>query len=109
MADKPPLDQAASNSLGLDLDALKLKDDPEPAASSSPSPSPAKDAIPDAAEDAPKSPEESAGVEGEGDDKETAGKKEPKEKKKPYVNPDRVRTGGAQRVCPPWHLGDASY
>jgi hypothetical protein len=24
---------------------------------------------------------------------------EPKEKKKPYVNPERVKTGGAPRVC----------
>ena len=92
MPDNPPPDQAASNSLGLDLDALKLKDDPEPAA---PKPPPADGTSP--SEDTPTSPTDAADTKTEGDDKDAAGKKEPKEKKKPYVNPDRVKTGG-QRV-----------
>ena len=96
MPDSPPPDQAAPNSLGLDLDALKLKDDPDPAQS----PSSPKDAAP--SDDATRSPEGAAGAVDEADDKDAAGKKEPKEKKKPYVNPDRVKTGGAQRVRLPF-------
>ena len=93
MSDKPPADQAASNSLGLDLDALKLKDAPPPASPQ------ALDKDASASDDTPKSPEGAVDEQAEGDDKDDASKKEPKEKKKPYVNPDRVKTGGAQRVC----------
>lgn len=89
MSDNPSLEQAAPNSLGLDLEALKIKDDPD-----------LVDAKPSAdastvQEDASKSPE--AAVEDNAND-DAAGKKDPKDKKKPYVNPDRVKTGGAQRV-----------
>ena len=94
MSDAASADQSASNSLGLDLDALKIKDSPDAAPptdapkDASPAPEDASQATEDAAED--------------GDAKDPAGnKKEPKEKKKPYVNPDRVKTGGAQRVCIP--------
>ena len=94
MADSNP--EAASNSLGLDLDALKIKDDPAPADAEPP----AQDASP-SKDGASSTPEGAANGQPVGDDKDaTESKKEPKEKKKPYVNPDRVKTGGAQRVCP---------
>ena len=90
MSDPAPPDQAAPNSLGLDLEALKIKDGPNAAAS-------APEDVPPAAADASQETDEAK------DDEEnkdaTVGKKEPKEKKKPYVNPDRVKTGGTQRVC----------
>ena len=89
MSDPPPADQAASNSLGLDLDTLKEPDTAPPTQPKDASPAP---------EDASQLTEESK-EEDEGDSKdEETSKKEPKEKKKPYVNPDRVKTGGAQRV-----------
>lgn len=89
MSDNPSLEQAAPNSLGLDLEALKIKDDPDLVDAK-----PSADA-PTVQEDASKSPE--AAVEDNAND-DAAGKKDPKDKKKPYVNPDRVKTGGAQRV-----------
>lgn len=60
------------NSLGLDFDQLKIQDTTE--TESKP-------------EDPPQSPSQDAA--------------EPAEKKKPYVNPERVKTGGNQRVCRP--------
>ena len=95
---------AAANSLGLDLDALKIKDDPESSGSTEaskdekPGPEPEKtDATKQ--EDGDKADEEVAGDE-EAMSPTSEGKKaEPREKKKPYVNPERVKTGGAQRVC----------
>ncbi|KAI1790714.1 hypothetical protein LXA43DRAFT_1014676 [Ganoderma leucocontextum] len=93
MSDPAPPDQAASNSLGLDLDALKIKDDPDTAPSTD-----AADDVPPATADASQGTDE-AKDEGETKDA-TAGRKEPKDKKKPYVNPDRVKTGGAQREKP---------
>ncbi|KAH9925326.1 uncharacterized protein B0H18DRAFT_1009690 [Fomitopsis serialis] len=91
---------AAANSLGLDLDALKIKDDPE--SSGSPAVPKDEEARTEASEktELPK-PDEGAGEEAEeeeaksptSEDKST----EPREKKKPYVNPERVKTGGAQR------------
>ncbi|KAI0710413.1 hypothetical protein C8T65DRAFT_648290 [Cerioporus squamosus] len=88
MADNPSAEQAASNSLGLDLEALKIKDDPDSGAVDAKDESASK-------EDACKSLEGPADAKGEDD--ESSPKKETKEKKKPYVNPDRVKTGGAQR------------
>lgn len=92
MADNPSAEQAASNSLGLDLEALKIKDDPDSGSADAKDGSASK-------EDASKSPASPADTKAEGDGKDEPGaKKEPKEKRKPYVNPDRVKTGGAQRV-----------
>ncbi|KAL1947495.1 hypothetical protein VTO73DRAFT_13219 [Trametes versicolor] len=93
MADQLP-DQAASNSLGLDLAALKIKDSPDPA---EPKPSAdAKDAPP--AEGATQPADESAEIAPDAEQTDAGDdKKDSKEKKKPYVNPDRVKTGGAQR------------
>nr|VWO99067.1 Zn(2)-C6 fungal-type domain-containing protein [Ganoderma boninense] len=88
MADPAPPDQAASNSLGLDLEALKIKDGPDSAPS-------APEDVPPASADASPEADETKD-DGESKD-EAAEKKELKEKKKPYVNPDRVKTGGAQR------------
>ncbi|KAI0713307.1 hypothetical protein C8Q76DRAFT_731026 [Earliella scabrosa] len=94
MADSNP--EAASNSLGLDLDALKIKDDPAPADAEPP----AQDASP-SKDGASSTSEGAANGQPVSDDKDaTESKKEPKEKKKPYVNPDRVKTGGAQREKP---------
>lgn len=98
MSDNPPPEQSL-NSLGLDLDALKISDDPAKSATQDPSPP----------EDASKSPVVTDSK-SEGDAKEdgTDAKKDSRDKKKPYVNPDRVKTGGAQRVrtrsCLPPHL-----
>lgn len=93
MADKQP-DQAASNSLGLDLAALKIKDSPDPA-----EPKPSADAQNAAPNDGAAKPSEPAEVAQDAEQADTGDdKKESKEKKKPYVNPDRVKTGGAQRV-----------
>lgn len=91
MSDPAPPDQAASNSLGLDLDALKINDGQDSAPS-------APEDVPPASADASQEADENKD-EGEVKD-DSAGKKDSKEKKKPYVNPDRVKTGGAQRVCP---------
>ncbi|PIL23696.1 hypothetical protein GSI_13445 [Ganoderma sinense ZZ0214-1] len=91
MSDPTPPDQAALNSLGLDLEALKIKDGPD-SAPSAPEDVPPADA--DASQEADETKDEGEAKE------EAAGKKEPKEKKKPYVNPDRVKTGGAQREKP---------
>lgn len=96
------LSDAAANSLGLDLDALKIKDDPESSGSaeppkddkSGPEPESTETANPD---DGEKAEDEAAGDE-EAKSPTSEGKKEPREKKKPYVNPERVKTGGAQRV-----------
>ncbi|KAI0637297.1 hypothetical protein C8Q77DRAFT_560630 [Trametes polyzona] len=84
-------DQAASNSLGLDLAALKIKDSPD-ASETKPS-ADTKDPAP--AEDSTKKATDGSSEQAQADAGD--GKKESKEKKKPYVNPDRVKTGGAQR------------
>ncbi|KAH9857762.1 hypothetical protein C2E23DRAFT_805603 [Lenzites betulinus] len=83
-------DHPASNSLGLDLAALKIKDSPEPVPVDS-APADGASNPPDDIADAVNAESEHAPSEG-GD-----GKKGPKDKIKPYVNPDRVKTGGAQR------------
>lgn len=99
-------DEAAANPLGLDLDSLKIKEE-EPAATTSDSTS--KDAPKSTEEDVTaeaKSTEETLKPDGPTEDatSPTTDSKPmspttAKEKKKPYVNPDRVKTGGAQRVC----------
>ena len=66
-------DTTASNSLGLNFDALHISDAAEPAQSE------------DQAEVVAKQPLSPA-------------KEQKPEKKKPYVNPERVRTGGPERV-----------
>ena len=94
---------AAANSLGLDLDALKIKDDPESSGSAEPpkedksGPEPESTGVSEP-DDGAKAEEDIAEDE-EAKSPTSEGKKEPKEKKKPYVNPERVKTGGAQRVC----------
>ncbi|EPT01809.1 hypothetical protein FOMPIDRAFT_144738 [Fomitopsis schrenkii] len=92
---------ATANSLGLDLDALKIKDDPESSGSAEPpkedktSPEP-KSTEASNPEDSEKAEEETAGDD-EARSPTSEEKREPREKKKPYVNPERVKTGGAQR------------
>ncbi|EIW85328.1 hypothetical protein CONPUDRAFT_162540 [Coniophora puteana RWD-64-598 SS2] len=76
---------APSNSLGLDFDRLQVKDDSTAPAEEQQEPvddqpdTPSGSAAPDDAQDKDREP------------------REPKDRKKPYVNPDRVKTGGAQR------------
>lgn len=91
---------AAANSLGLDLDALKIKDNPESSGSAEPpkedKSSPELEST-DASnpEDAKKAEDDAAGDD-EARSPTSEGKKDPK--KKPYINPERVKTGGTQRV-----------
>ena len=93
---------AAANSLGLDLDALKIKADPESSGAAQPPKEDKSGPEPESTETS--NPEGGEKVEEEAAEDEEAksptseGKKELKEKKKPYVNPERVKTGGAQRV-----------
>ncbi|CCM00152.1 uncharacterized protein FIBRA_02179 [Fibroporia radiculosa] len=88
---------SASNSLGLDLDALKIKDDPESSGSPEAAADDASTAL--SAEDASAS-KSAEGVDEAPPDEEarspvSEGKRsEAKEKKKPYVNVDRFKTGG---------------
>ncbi|TFY68074.1 hypothetical protein EVJ58_g1242 [Rhodofomes roseus] len=105
---------AAANSLGLDLDALKIKDDPE----SSGSPAASKDDKSQAGSEPSEKTEDPKPGDmydewdappGWGDEEETKSptskpkkkeKGEPsqqREKKNPYINPERVKTGGTQR------------
>ncbi|KAH7927696.1 hypothetical protein BV22DRAFT_1006492 [Leucogyrophana mollusca] len=69
-------DAVPSNSLGLDFDSLQINDPPEPS-----------------------SPTETPNADSKGEQSESAGfaPTDAKEKKKPYINPERVKTGGAQR------------
>ncbi|GJE97043.1 hypothetical protein PsYK624_132530 [Phanerochaete sordida] len=83
--------QPANDSLGLDLNTLKISDDstgnaPEPA-QDAPSASVPEDATSPSAEQPP-----SDAVPGANEEKKS---REPR--KKPYVNPERVNTGGPQR------------
>lgn len=64
--------ESSTNSLGLDFNNLSIKETTEP---------PQADA------------DESQVLENQSTDRDV------KEKKKPYVNLERVKTGGAQRVC----------
>ncbi|KAI0646750.1 hypothetical protein C8Q79DRAFT_956247 [Trametes meyenii] len=92
MSDPQATDQAASNSLGLDLAALKIKDSAVSADPSAQASSPVEGPTKSADEQTEVAPDDDRAQ-----DNSAEGKKEPKEKKKPYVNPDRVKTGGAQR------------
>lgn len=116
--DNPPAEPASnSNSLGLDLEALKIKDHPEPSGSpiqdaKDERATPAEDASPAAsAQDSADAPAEDGAEQDKAPTSPVSeGKRtEPKEKKKPYVNPERVRTGGAQRVCSSWWCPSVHY
>lgn len=67
--------ESSTNSLGLDFNNLSLKETAEPSQADT---------------------DESQALENQPADVES---RDVKEKKKPYVNPERVKTGGAQRVC----------
>ena len=71
----------ASNSLGLDLDNLNISESGTAEAPVAEGASDDAPATEDAPSDAPKSPQTEA-----------------KKKEAPYVNPERVKTGGAARV-----------
>ncbi|OSD02750.1 hypothetical protein PYCCODRAFT_1458859 [Trametes coccinea BRFM310] len=94
MSDNQSADQAASNSLGLDLEALKIKDSTD-APADPPASASTKDAASPAEGSGKPADEASDAKQGDNEQSPDASKKEPK--KKPYVNPDRVKTGGAQR------------
>ena len=90
---------AAANSLGLDLDALKIKDDPESSGAAEPPKEDKSGPEPETSDpEGGEKVEEEAAEDEEAKSPTSEGKKELKEKKKPYVNPERVKTGGAQRV-----------
>jgi hypothetical protein len=67
--------ESSTNSLGLDFNNLSIKETVEHPQTNA---------------------EESQALENQSADVES---RDVKEKKKPYVNPERVKTGGAQRVC----------
>ncbi|KAI0340215.1 hypothetical protein BDW22DRAFT_1360758 [Trametopsis cervina] len=104
MSDNPA--EPPKDSLGLDLDSLKINDEqnkPAPEQSD-------KDEAP-VAETVPETPtsteadvqssQDATATEPTGDATATDDKKlPPREKKKPYVNPERVKTGGSQREKP---------
>jgi len=87
-------EDSAANSLGLDLNSLKIVDDPSPPVKQE------HDKPEGVTETSFKSPlnvstsKDDLNVV-EGDQKVAS--TPTKEKKKPYINPDRVKTGGAQR------------
>lgn len=99
MAEPQPQPQQANDSLGLDLNSLKVSENSnddvpteQPAAEEKEAPAtPAAASPADAAQPTEAGPEQSAA----GDDK----KQPQRERKKPYVNHERVKTGGTQRVC----------
>lgn len=100
--DAPP--DAAPNSLGLDLDTLRIKDELETSGSFEPPPDAADETNAPKAEeidssDAAETAAETPVAEDEAKSPTSDGGKREREKKQPYVNPERVKTGGAQRVC----------
>lgn len=98
--DAPP--DAAPNSLGLDLDTLRIKDELETSGSFEPPPDAADETNAPKAEeidssDAAETAAETPVAEDEAKSPTSDGGKREREKKQPYVNPERVKTGGAQR------------
>jgi hypothetical protein len=71
---------SSPNSLGLDFDQLKIQEPSAPEELAKPSESPVLE--PSSQEDQPSTPVNA----------------DTRDKKKPYVNPERVKTGGNQRV-----------
>lgn len=91
----------APNSLGLDFEQLTLKDTPDQPSATTSATEENADASTDVATDAPETEfnaeETTTDAQTPASKSETV-KPETKERKKPYVNPERVKTGGAQRV-----------
>ena len=88
--------EPTKDSLGLDIDSLKLDDTTQ----ETPTAQDAADAsAPESASDAAK-PAEATADEEQQSAAEDEKKQPPRERKKPYVNPERVKTGGPQRVRP---------
>lgn len=92
MSESHTAEKGGSNSLGLDLEALKIKDDPDSKSS------PAAEDRPEDPSKPEQGPETNDGDRAKNEPSSPTLKKEFKEKKKPYVNPDRVETGGTKRV-----------
>lgn len=109
MSDAPP--EPSKDSLGLDIGSLKLDDNaaapPGPASAAEPETPAAFESASDAAQPAEDAPATEAAAEdaAAADDK----KQPPRERKKPYVNPERVKTGGAQRVRPSRRMSERVY
>lgn len=93
-------EDSTPNSLGLDLDSLKISEDktspPPQQTSQKPADKPSND-TPKDTQPSPVAIPADAPIAKEDDAKSPTSAA--REKKKPYVNPDRVKTGGAQRVC----------
>ena len=111
MADIPA--EPPKDALGLDLDSLKLTDElPQPSSEPTEQPQPAA-AEQSTAPDAPAAPQDAPApsaddaadaaspTEGGAQEQGATGdaKKAHPRPKKPYVNPERVKTGGNPRVC----------
>ena len=102
MSDQP--EDASANSLGLNFETLKIEEAQAPAASdsgdASAQPTDAPESKVSQADEStqkePNSEDAIATQEVAPSSPQTAAAKE--KKKQPYVNPDRVKTGGAQRV-----------
>ncbi|KAF9228629.1 hypothetical protein BS17DRAFT_772270 [Gyrodon lividus] len=87
-------DSGPSNSLGLNFDALQIKHTDTSTAND------AETSIAALTNDAPAAPQEQQGA-GASEQPPPANAKDAKlDKKKPYVNPERVKTGGPQREKP---------
>lgn len=104
MSDQP--EDASANSLGLNFETLKIEEAQAPAVSdsgdASTQPADAQELEASQADEStqkePNSGDATATQEDAPSSPQTAAAKE--KKKQPYVNPDRVKTGGAQRVRP---------
>lgn len=103
MSDNP--DESAANSLGLTLESIKLENaQAAPPAESTDTDAPTKAEEPVAASTEEAPADDTAQENGASEDASTSADATPasptakKEKKQPYVNPHRVKTGGAQRV-----------
>lgn len=75
------------NSLGLDFDQLQIQDSSNPV--------PQEETAASVQTESPDKPSKEDQPEAQ-----NAVTTEPRDKKKPYVNPERVKTGGNQRVSP---------
>lgn len=105
MADTAP-PEPSKDSLGLDLDSLKISDDQptQPAQeipkddSDAPAAEPPVAASTESPADTPQLEDAAATELAAEASPEDDKKVPPREKRKPYINPERVKTGGAQRV-----------
>ena len=86
------------NSLGLDLQSLKISDEKPAVSAPTQQPPHSETSSTEVPNDGPTVVAPPDAAESPADKSEAKSPTIVKEKKKPYVNPDRVKTGGAQRV-----------